>query len=246
MNRKFTNTIRWCMDELLPPVLRDNYFFMFPFFFYWFKGKKLKLYMEYKDLVPAMTEEDIRQVYRALDCRAKDRDTDLSDECLQYILSHLHPEGRAIADVGCGQGYFLKMVERHWGGAIGRYGIDLIDKPRYRPAFAYINAELASLPLSDQAVDIVTCFHTLEHLRDPLQALAEIKRIAGKQVIVVVPRQRYYHYTLDLHLHFFPTAGSLSSLIGMPDFSCVEVAGDWVYIGYPEQNLPANHLIPKR
>jgi len=233
MNRKFTNLVRWGMDELLPPRLRDNYWFMLPFFLYWFKGRNLRLYMEFKDLALAMSEAELRRVYRELDCRAKDRDTDLSSASLQYIFDHLHPEGRSIADVGCGQGYFLDRVSQRCGAALAKYGIDVIDLPRHGEGFTYLNAESTALPLADRAVDIVTCFHTLEHLRDPIAALAEIKRIAAKQVIIMVPRQRYYHYTLDLHLHFFPTAASLSSLVGLADFSCVEVAGDWVYIGYP-------------
>ena len=49
----------------------------------------------------------------------------------------------------------------------------------------------------------------------------------ARRVIVVVPRQRYYRYTVDYHLHFFPSAGPLEHLLGG---TAREVDGDWVVI----------------
>lgn len=232
MNRKITNVIRWIMDEMLPPLIRDNYFFMYPFFFYWFKGNNIDLYMKFKSLASDMTNAQIREVYRNLACRANDRPTDLSEECLEYIIDKLATDSSSLLDVGCGRGYFLQRIKERLDDSVNKFGIDLVRKPNSSSAFEYINADLQSIPLADRSIDIVTCSHTLEHLRDLRGTISEIKRVARNQVIIVVPRQRYYYYTLDLHLHFFPEAHDLTTLIGLEDFSCMEIKGDWVYIGY--------------
>ena len=231
MNRTFTNKIRWIMDELLPAWLRNNYFFMYPFFYYWFKGKNIDLYMRFKTLVKDMTETEIREVYQELDCRAKDRATDLNEECLRHIISRLDQEAETLVDLGCGRGFFLQEADLQVNRSLRKYGLDLTDSPHGLASFHYINGDLRTLPFADHSVDIVTCFHTLEHLRDLHEALSEIKRIARKQVIIVVPRQRYFYYSLDLHLHFFPAVTDLTSCIDFEDYTCEEVQGDWVYIG---------------
>lgn len=40
----------------------------------------------------------------------------------------------------------------------------------------------------------------------------------------MVPRQRYYRYTVDYHLHFFPSASPLEHLLGG---RAREIDGDW-------------------
>ncbi|MFM2048604.1 MAG: hypothetical protein RI955_1152, partial [Bacteroidota bacterium] len=42
MNRSLTNTIRFILDECIPPLIRDSRWFMYPFFYIWYKGKKVK------------------------------------------------------------------------------------------------------------------------------------------------------------------------------------------------------------
>ena len=49
---------------------------------------------------------------------------------------------------------------------------------------------------------MVTCHHTIEHIPNLAPAIAELKRISRKQVMIVTPRQRYYYYTLDEHVNF--------------------------------------------
>jgi hypothetical protein len=58
-----------------------------------------------------------------------------------------------------------------------------------------------------------------------------LKRIARKQLVITVPCQRYYYYTLDLHIHFFPLKSMLINAMGIDNHTCVNQAGDLVYIG---------------
>ena len=87
-----------------------------------------------------------------------------------------------------------------------------------------------NLPFPDKSFDIVVCTHTLEHILDLKKAIHELKRVAKKQLIIVTPRQKYYYYTLDLHVNFFPIAEPLCQQIGLVDFTCKDIGGDWVYV----------------
>ena len=87
-------------------------------------------------------------------------------------------------------------------------------------------AGLPDLPFRTAAFDTVVCSHTLEHIPDLWRAAAELRRVA-KRVIVVVPCQRYYRYTVDYHLHFFPQAGPLERLLGG---RATLIDGDWFVV----------------
>jgi ubiquinone/menaquinone biosynthesis C-methylase UbiE len=106
-----------------------------------------------------------------------------------------------------------------------------IGTPAYEPRGAAVAvAGLPALPFRDRGFDTVVCAHTLEHIPDLFAAATELRRVAHR-VVVVVPRQRYYRYTVDYHLHFFPSAAPLVHLFGGP--SCAQatvVDGDWLLI----------------
>jgi ubiquinone/menaquinone biosynthesis C-methylase UbiE len=89
---------------------------------------------------------------------------------------------------------------------------------------------LENLPFDDDSFDTVVCTHTLEHIRNIGQALKEIRRVTRKTLIVVVPKQREYKYTFDLHIHFFPYISSLHRLTGNPEGIYLELKNDIVYV----------------
>ena len=232
MNRSVTNAIRYVLDELLPPVLRDARWFMYPFFYIWYKGNKsaIKTYMDFKSIAYDMTEEQFIDVYRNLDCMARDRPTDLNMACIKYMLENLDPTAETIMDVGCGNGYWLNYVGDH-NQKLKRTGCDLYDNVPTLKNANYVKGSIYKLPFEDNAFDIVTCHHTIEHLRELPDAIAELKRVAKKQLIIVTPRQRYYYYTMDMHLNFYPIASYLQQAILIKDNVCKDLQGDWVYLG---------------
>jgi len=230
MQRKYTNIIRFVLDECLPPILRDSRWFMYPFFYYWFKGKRIGLYMDFKTAAYRMTREELAEVYDTLDHRARDRKTDLSRASIEGMLNLLDDGDRSLLDVGCGNGYWLNIVSAR-RPSLAAMGCDVHETP---PEFheKYRKADIYDLPFEDKSFDVVTCCHTLEHLVDLQKPVSELKRVARKKIIIVVPRQRYYYYTLDMHLHFFAHGMLLANLMNFESYTCVDVKGDWLYIGY--------------
>jgi|SRR5579864_2425583 len=227
MNRRVTYLLRTVLDECLPAFIRDNRFFMYPCFFLWFKGQNIRRIMEFKSYFHTMSEEEFAQLYCTIATMSRDRLTDLNEPSVLYILSQLDRDAGTLLDVGCGNGYFLKRAEAK-GYTV--HGCDLRERPPY-DGCAYTQGNAEALKFPDKSFDIVTCNHTIEHVRDLKSTLAELKRIARKQVVITTPCQRYFYYTLDLHIHFFPVQSYLEDAIRIPQHTCKKLWGDWVYVG---------------
>jgi ubiquinone/menaquinone biosynthesis C-methylase UbiE len=111
----------------------------------------------------------------------------------------------------------------------GVTGVDIVLPSSTSSNPSFIKAQITSLPFADGQFDTVVCTHTLEHIRDVGKALAEVKRVCAKRLIIVVPCQREYRYTFDLHIHFFPYEYKLRQLVGGQG-EIKKVNGDFLYL----------------
>lgn len=229
MNRSITNAIRYVMDDWLPPSIRDARWFMYPFFHIWFKGKNVRLYMDFKDVAYGLTEDEFSEIYRKIDSLAYDRPTDMNMASVRYLTESIDKSAETLLEVGCGRGFLLNYLTDHTN--LKTTGCDLYDSVPSLKKSEYVRASIYQLPFADKQFDVVACVHTIEHLRDVPGAIAELKRVAKKQVIIVTPCQRYYFFTLDLHLNFYPIASYLQKEIDIKSNVCTNIQGDWVYIG---------------
>ncbi len=201
MKTAITNRIRSLLDALPAPV-RNARWFMWPFFFVWFKGRHVREAMDFKRIAPAMSDAELRELYSRISTWAGSRPTDTNPEAMAYVLANIDRDSRSLLDVGSGRGFFLERVQLPM-----KTGCDLLGRPD-------VFAMAERLPFKDASFDVVHCAHTLEHVRDLHAAIAELKRVARRQVIVVVPRQRHFEFTMDLHLHFFETPEELGRATG--------------------------------
>lgn len=183
--------------------------------------------MDFKKRAWQLSDEEFNDCYANLDCRATDRPTDLNKKSINVMLQKINKECNTLLDVGCGRGFWLKELKNKT--SLQLTGCDIFENLEI-PGITYMKGNIEKLPFADQSFDIVTCHHTIEHIRDIHKAIAELKRVTRKQLIIVVPKQRYYYYTLDLHLHFFPTKEYLQNLIPAENAECINCNGDWCYI----------------
>ena len=229
LSRKITNFIRAILDEGLPPFIRDNRILMYPLFYIWFKGKNVRRFMEFKSVFHNLSEEEFSKYYEDYDYIAV-RETDLSNNSIDFIIKSLGDNKQvSIADIGCGSGYVLKQISDH--GFTNLLGVDLVARSNYEN-IPTTTGNIEALPFPDNHFDIVICSHTLEHVLDLPKAISELKRVAKHKLIVTVPRQRYYRYTFDLHIHFFPQISFLLKYLDVPE-SQVEyknIKTDWTVV----------------
>jgi ubiquinone/menaquinone biosynthesis C-methylase UbiE len=229
VNRNLTNLIRFLMDECLPPIIRDSRWFMLPFFAIAYHGRGLRQAMDFKKLVYSWTPAQYRAFYAGLDTISSRRETDLNRACVERILGEVGEGDRNVLDVGCGNGYLLREIRRRHPG-LEAVGVDL-RPPKGPTAHLHVEADMERLPFPDGRFDLVTCSHTLEHCVRLPQVVQELRRVARRRVVVVVPCQRYYYYTLDEHLNFFPFREKLIHVMGLEDYRCEKLSGDWFYSG---------------
>ncbi|MFN8714469.1 MAG: class I SAM-dependent methyltransferase [Bacteroidota bacterium] len=229
MNRDLTNAIRYVMDEWIPPVIRDSRWFMYPFFWFAYRGRNIKEVMDFKSRVYSFTPEDYDRFYNNLNTISRNRITDINKPSLAFILDNIDSSAESLIDVGSGNGYLLRTIrERHPNLKLTAFDIkDKDDSPEY----TYVKGNIEQMPFPDKSFDVVTCSHTVEHLIKLEQCMKELVRIARKQVFIVTPCQRYYYYTLDEHVNFFPFKEKLTSAIPLEKFECHKLNGDWAYLG---------------
>jgi ubiquinone/menaquinone biosynthesis C-methylase UbiE len=202
---------------------------MYPLFWIWYKGKHVKERMEFKTNFHALTSEQYDYLYSLTDSLSHDRPTDLNAQCIEKIIAEAaHDKNQKLIDVGCGRGYFLNKLKE--SGFTNIHACDLYDSYDMEDV-TYTKTYIENMVFEDNAFDTVICSHVIEHIPDAQAAVKELKRIAKDKVIITVPCQRYYHYTFDLHIHFFPERSYLIELMDMENFECTKINGDWVFVG---------------
>jgi ubiquinone/menaquinone biosynthesis C-methylase UbiE len=229
MNRSCTNIIRFFIDECIPPIIRDSKWFMFPFFWFAYRGKLVKQAMQFKSRVVTMTLGQYADFYETIDSISRTRETDLNAQCLEAILSAVPGGPVKILDAGCGQGFLLRAIGARYPKA-DLYGLDLKTPAEPIPG-SFFRGSVDAMPFRGKAFDIVICTHTLEHCMHLERVVQELKRVSGCQLIVVVPKQRPFYYTVDEHLQFFFYRELLTTAIGIPNPECRNLGGDWFYRG---------------
>jgi ubiquinone/menaquinone biosynthesis C-methylase UbiE len=224
-SRELTSRINWVLDQLVPPLLRDSRFFMYPLFWLLFGGKA-RHFMEFKQKAPHLDDAGIRGYYEVLKDKHLKRDTDLNRASLERILEDL--AGTSVLDVGCGNGFLARRIAE--GTAFRVVGCDYQLPLAAEPVpVGWVRASAEQLPFRSQSFDTVVCTHTLEHVVDLAAAVRELRRVARRRLIVVVPMQREYRFTFDLHLHFFPYPFSLQQVMRNPQATCTVLDNDLYY-----------------
>lgn len=230
--RKLFNAIRFLLEDVLPPVLRDSRLF---YGLMWLLYRKNTRYQsEFREQLPSMDAAAYQRYYEVFP--GLDSETDCNQACLDLIKETVI--GESALDVGCGRGFVANLIQTHC--QIQTTGSDFIVhdsvKTRY-PNCDFVSSKIEALDFSDNEFDTVVCTHTLEHILDLKAAISELRRVAKRRLILVVPREREYRYSFNLHVHFFPyTHSFLKHLIPLPpEFSCDVVDGDIFYVeDFPE------------
>lgn len=132
-------------------------------------------------------------------------------------------QGRRVLDAGSGTGYGARILIE--AGAESVIGVDLSAEAiatahaSHKLAHVdFVQGDLASLELSDDEVDLVTCFETIEHVKEPEEVLSELARVLRPEGVLcistpnadVYPKGNPYHvfeydqqgFEEALHRHF--------------------------------------------
>ena len=233
-NPNYTKLIRTLLDDFLPPIIRDQR---------WFYGTVVKLWnrsmdIDFKEKAFSMTEEEFIAAYENL---STPRDSDMTPRTKAFVLSHLI--GNTLLEVGAGNGEIahecaqlgLTVTATEINSTLVK-GLEKYTHPSF---FQVLRANVEKLPFPSDSFDTVLCLHTLEHTQNLHKAIGELKRVTRQRLIVIVPRQRYFRYTADYHLHFFPSSAQLGGILNFEQYHMEELDFCLCFVGkFPLKNRP--------
>lgn len=129
--------------------------------------------------------------------------------------------GGTVLDLGCGG---KKLHEKFIGVDIRGNGVVGVGANAHKPSAADVDADISILPMGTETVDAILAKHVLEHILDPIKALAEWGRVLkpGGKLVILCPDYRFCEaISVDpSHTHAF-TPESVASLLRVCGFNMV-------------------------
>jgi ubiquinone/menaquinone biosynthesis C-methylase UbiE len=147
-----------------------------------------------------MSDLEVQSVYANLSKHALKVSTDINSRCLDRVFEEM--TGKVVLDAGCGTGKLAEL--RNYKSYIG---VDFVEHELWE-GLKSSNATLREMSVekmtfSDDSFDLVVCAHVLEHVRNPIEVLIEIRRVTNSKAIVILPRERSYRAGFNLHVNHF-------------------------------------------
>jgi 2-polyprenyl-3-methyl-5-hydroxy-6-metoxy-1,4-benzoquinol methylase len=148
---------------------------------------------------------------------------------IKFVGGLLDGKSGRVLDVGCGKGLLLRgLRERGWDVV----GTELSEDSSLRAREAGIqvyNVAVKELPFEPGSFDVITIYHSLEHLTSPRDTLTQLHRLLrpGGFLVVEVPnvgswyarafRDSWFHLDVPRHLYHF-TPKTLRNLLEVSGF----------------------------
>lgn len=111
------------------------------------------------------------------------------------------PKGKKILDVGCSDGLVCDLLLNENPESVT--GIDVLETvgENYKdPKITYFRMDAENLSFEDQSFDLTFSIATLEHCKDPLKVLQEMKRVTKKGGHCYVQAGPLYHSPFGHHM----------------------------------------------
>ena len=104
------------------------------------------------------------------------------------LLGHASGAVKKAADFGAGGGMLANALAKEAGSSAEVYAFDFFDDPPAHLAEVHYRSFAASEPVRGE-IDLLTCFHVLEHSDDPGSILSDLKSYLrpGGTLVVEVP-----------------------------------------------------------
>ena len=237
MSRNITNKVHWFLDNILPPIIRENTFCM-GVLAYIIYGKYGKYYLNFKESGKylTMSDDEIKEYYEMIEPLIT-RPTDINSKCQNKLFENCSKWNHLkILDISCGRGWLsLELAQRCPETQI--YGCDINIpeelKKKETGNLHFVEGNALNLPFEDNEFDVVISTHTLEHIVDAKRAYLELRRVCKNKLIIIIPGQREYKYTMDFHVQFWPYTHSFLQFTGNYNAYCEKIDHDIYY----EENI---------
>ncbi len=228
LTRDLTGFVQYILDEFLPPIIRDNRFFMSILLWLLFR-KDYKYFLNFKsNVLKCKSQKELSKLYQSINTLCIKRDTDLNSRSLKAVIAAV--KGPTVLEVGAGRCHLAKILAKNYEVTACDVSINFETNGNVKN-LKVLEACIESLPFAPRSFATVVCTHTLEHVFDVANSIKILRCLAVEKFIIVIPKQRFYTYTFDTHLHFFPTVDSFLLVANPPGNYTTQVFGnDIVYM----------------
>lgn len=199
---------------------------------------------------------DIEQVPERLAPTDNDGRLIVAEHYGRYLWAAQLARGKKTLDAGCGTAYGTKLLAD--AGASQVVGVDISNHVISEAVDTYgregvdlRQADLASLPFSDQEFDLVVCFEVIEHVQNRDAVLSELKRVLKSEGMLCIstPNSRVYPAGNPHHVREYEPKEFAHALLGLFSHVALYRQGAWLasgimsevdFSGSGTKNLPAN------
>ena len=231
LSRRAANVIRGLLDTWLPAVVREARPFAWGVSL-WLGPKAV---VDFKYRAFRMSPKEFAAAYEVLGGSYTDRGSDTTPAQADWILANIGPPPLKLLEIGPGNGSLTARL-RTAGHDV--WAVDIHPCPA---GPQYLQGTVDEIPLPDKSVDVVVLAHVIEHVPSLTRAFLELERIARRRVLIVTPKQRFFRWTFDYHLHFFYSVDHLASHAHRGKTFGLETDGDLCLIwdvSEPERRAP--------
>jgi SAM-dependent methyltransferase len=162
------------------------------------------------------------------------------EDLARFLERH---RGGAVLDLGAGRKPFAPLYEPHFDRSVA---LD-IDDSRGGIGEGDVVASADAIPFADEEFRAVICTEVLEHCRDPLGVLREIRRVLepGGSAIVTTPFMLGLHEAPHDYYRYTPWAlRDLADQAGL-DVESLEPRGDWLGLALEVALWPISKVLSR-
>ncbi len=123
-----------------------------------------------------------------------------AEHLARYAFASQYVKGRKVLDIASGEGYGAAIMGL---SAHSVCGVDVADdavqyatsKYHTTSNVTFLVGDVTELAFSDDQFDVVTCFETIEHVKNPLNAVAELSRVLSDNGLLFISTPNKSVYT---------------------------------------------------
>jgi ubiquinone/menaquinone biosynthesis C-methylase UbiE len=216
LTRRTTNALRAMLDNWLPPVLRESRPFAWAVRV-WLGPNALP---DFKYRAFRMSPAEFSDANERVAGKYSQRQTDTTPGQADWLVANLGPAPVKVLEIGPGNGTLTERLRK------AGHDVWIVDIYPRENDDHYVHGTVDHIQLADKSVDVIVLAHVIEHVQSLTRAFLELERVARDRVLIVTPKQRFFRWTFDYHLHFFYSVDHLASHINRGNATGVEINGD--------------------
>lgn len=113
---------------------------------------------------------------------AKNRYIALEELLKAHLPSFVDVPNKSLLDIGCGTGNFLEVAQQAgWRISGTELGQDAVERATQRLGDCIFQGDISALDLPSDSYDLITSYHVVEHLLDPVKKLQHCYRLLSSK-----------------------------------------------------------------